>query len=134
MLSAISCSLFPLISRIHSRLISDWRRTISFRFFDTRFPRSPLRNLCSLVTPAVFSLVFAASYITYCKGLISLELAESRILPVAPADTRIMTPLISFRAVQQRTLLAARSFKMCLKCIPESIFLFNCSIYHKKLN
>ena len=33
--SAIPCSLSPLISRIHSRLISDWRRTVSSKFFDT---------------------------------------------------------------------------------------------------
>ena len=33
--SAISCSLSPLISRIHSSLFSDWRRTISSKFFDT---------------------------------------------------------------------------------------------------
>ena len=33
--SAISCSLSPLISRIHSCLISDWRRTVSSKFFDT---------------------------------------------------------------------------------------------------
>ena len=36
--SAIPCSLFPLISRIHSRLISDWRRTVSSKFFDTQVP------------------------------------------------------------------------------------------------
>ena len=36
--SAIFCSLSPLISRIHSRLISDWRRTVSFQFFDTQVP------------------------------------------------------------------------------------------------
>ena len=35
-LSAIPCSLSPLISRIHSRLISDWRRTVSSKFFDTQ--------------------------------------------------------------------------------------------------
>ena len=34
--SAIPCSLSPLLSRIHSRLISDWRRTISSKFFDTQ--------------------------------------------------------------------------------------------------
>ena len=34
--SAIPCSLSPLISRIHSRLISDWRRTVSSKFFDTQ--------------------------------------------------------------------------------------------------
>ena len=33
--SAIPCSL-SLISRIHSRLISDWRRTVSSKFFDTQ--------------------------------------------------------------------------------------------------
>ena len=36
--SAIPCSLSPLISRIHSRLILDWRRTISSKFFDTQVP------------------------------------------------------------------------------------------------
>ena len=33
--SAIPCSLSPLTSRIHSRLISDWGRTVSSKFFDT---------------------------------------------------------------------------------------------------
>ena len=33
--SAIPCSLPPLISRIHSCLFSDWRRTVSSKFFDT---------------------------------------------------------------------------------------------------
>ena len=36
--SAIPCSLSPLTSRIHSRLISDWRRTVSSKFFDTQAP------------------------------------------------------------------------------------------------
>ena len=36
--SAIPCSLSPLTSRIHSRLISDWRRTVSSKFFDTQVP------------------------------------------------------------------------------------------------
>ena len=36
--SAIPCSLSPLISRINSRLISDWRRTVSSKFFDTQVP------------------------------------------------------------------------------------------------
>ena len=36
--SAIPCSLSSLISRIHSRLISDWRRTVSLKFFDTQVP------------------------------------------------------------------------------------------------
>ena len=36
--SAIPCSLSPLISRIHSCLISDWRRTVSLKYFDTQVP------------------------------------------------------------------------------------------------
>ena len=35
---AISCSLSSLISRIHFRLISDWRRTVSSKFFDIQVP------------------------------------------------------------------------------------------------
>ena len=34
--SAIPCRLSPLISRIHSCLFSDWRRTVSSKFFDTQ--------------------------------------------------------------------------------------------------
>ena len=34
--SAIPCSLSPLISHIQSSLISDWRRTVSSKFFDTQ--------------------------------------------------------------------------------------------------
>ena len=37
-LSAIPCSLSPLISRVHSFLFSDWRRTVSSKFFDTQVP------------------------------------------------------------------------------------------------
>ena len=33
---AIPCSLSPLTSHIHSRLISDWRRTVSSKFFDAQ--------------------------------------------------------------------------------------------------
>ena len=36
--SATPCSLSPLTCRIHSRLILDWRRTVSSKFFDTQVP------------------------------------------------------------------------------------------------
>ena len=58
---------------------------------------------------AVSSLVFAATDTAFFKVLISLRLAESRILPAAPVDTRHRTPLISFCTVQLRTLCAAHS-------------------------
>ena len=36
--SAIPCSLSPLISCIHSCLFSDWRHTVSLKYFDTQVP------------------------------------------------------------------------------------------------
>ena len=36
--STIPCSLSPLTCRIHSCFISDWRRTVSSKFFDTQVP------------------------------------------------------------------------------------------------
>ena len=36
--SAIPCSLSPLISRIHSCLFSDWRRTVSSKIFEIQVP------------------------------------------------------------------------------------------------
>ena len=35
---AISCSLSPLTFRIHSRLLSNWRHTVSSKYFDTQVP------------------------------------------------------------------------------------------------
>ena len=34
--SAIPCSLSPLTSRIHSFLFSNWRRTVSLKFYNTQ--------------------------------------------------------------------------------------------------
>ena len=59
--SAIPRHLSPHISRIHSCLLSDWRRTVLSKFLTHRFPQSPPRNLCSVVMFAVFSLVFTAT-------------------------------------------------------------------------
>ena len=43
--SAIPCSLSPLISRIHSRLFSDWRRTVSSKYFDPQVPSISIEEL-----------------------------------------------------------------------------------------
>ena len=43
--TAIPCSLSPLIARIHSRLILDWRRTVSSKFFDTQVPSISTKEL-----------------------------------------------------------------------------------------
>ena len=107
--SAILCSLSPLISRIHFCLFSDWRRTVSSKFFDTQVPSIFTEEL---VLPRHARCVLSR---LRCNGhslllvVISLGLAESRILRAAPADTRPRTSLISFCTVQLRTLCAAHS-------------------------
>ena len=46
--SAIPCSLSPLISRIHSPLFLDWKRTVSSKFFDTQVPSISTEELVFL--------------------------------------------------------------------------------------
>ena len=60
--SAIPYSLSPLISRIHSRLISDWRRTVSPKYFDTQVPSISTEEL---VLPRHARCVL---YRLYCNG------------------------------------------------------------------
>ena len=43
--SAIPCRLSPLVTHIHSRLISDWRRTVSSKFFDIQVPSISTKEL-----------------------------------------------------------------------------------------
>ena len=43
--SAIPCSLFPFISRIHFCLFSDWRRTVPLKLFDTQVPSISTEHL-----------------------------------------------------------------------------------------
>ena len=43
--SAIPCSLSPLIYPIHSSLFSDWRRTVSSKFFNTQAPSISTKEL-----------------------------------------------------------------------------------------
>ena len=46
--SAITCSLSPLIYRIYSSLFSDWRHTVSSKFFDTQIPSISTEELVLL--------------------------------------------------------------------------------------
>ena len=57
--SAIPCSLSLFISHVHSSLFSDWRGTVSSKFFDTQAPSIFTKKL-------VPSLVFAATDTTNC--------------------------------------------------------------------
>ena len=81
-----------------------------------RFPRFPLRNLCSLVMLAVSSLVFAAMDTAFFYILTSLGLAELRTLLAAPVGTRPRTSLILLCTVQLRTLCAAHSLATLCLC------------------
>ena len=55
--SAIPCSLSPSISRIHFCLFSDWRRTVSSKFFDTQVPSISTEEL---VLPRPARCVFSS--------------------------------------------------------------------------
>ena len=105
-----------LLSLVSTLVLSRTGGVLSHRNSLThKFPRFPPRNLCSLVMLAVSSLVYAPTDTAFYKVLISLGLAESRILLAAPVDTRPRTPLISFCTVQLRTLCAAHSLAtLCL--------------------
>ena len=105
-----------IVSLLLSLVLSRTGGVLSHRSFLThRFPRFPLRNLCSRVMLAVSSLVFAATDTAFFQVLIFLELAELRIFPAAPVDTRPRTPLISFCTIQLRTVCAAHSLAtLCL--------------------
>ena len=61
--STIPCSLYPLISRIHSCLISDRRRTVSSKFFDTQVSSISIEELAlpHHARCVLSSLVFAAT-------------------------------------------------------------------------
>ena len=107
-----------LLLSLVSTFVFSWTGGVLFHrsSLTHRFPQFPLRNLCSLVMLAVFSLVFAAMDTAFFLALIFLGLAESRIVHAAPIDTRPRTPLISFCTVQLRTLSAAHSFATLCLC------------------
>ena len=107
---AIHCSLSPLLSCIHSCLLLDWRHTVSLKFLDTQIH---LISTEKLVLPrhacCVLSCLCCNENTAFFWVLISLGLAESKILPAAPVYTRLRTPLISFCTVQLWTLCTAHS-------------------------
>ena len=108
--SPIPCSLSLLLSLASTLVLSRTGGVLShLNSLTHRFPRFPPRNLCFLVMLTVSSLVHAATDTAVCKVLISLGLAELKILHAAPADTRPRTSLISFCTVQLRTLCATHS-------------------------
>ena len=67
---AISRSLFPLISCIHSSFFSDWRRTVSSKFFDTQVPSITTEELvlphhaCCVLFRLRFNSLLLISYLS----------------------------------------------------------------------
>ena len=94
--------LFPIVFAVVSRAGG----VLSYLNSSThRYSWWPLRNLCSLVTLAVFSLVFAATNTAFSfLHSYSLGLAESRIFHAAPSVVQSWPPPISFCTVHPRNL------------------------------
>ena len=84
--SSISYSLFFLISRIHFSLMSDWRRTVSSKIFDTQVPSISTEQL--VLARHVFCVLSRLRYNEQSRLLnyiVSLELTRLTILHAAPA-------------------------------------------------
>ena len=70
MSSAIPCSLFPLISCIHSSFFSDWRRTVLSKFFDIQVPLISTEELvlphhaCCVLFHLCFNSLLLSSYLS----------------------------------------------------------------------
>ena len=95
--SAMPCSLFSLISRIHSCLFSDWRRTISRKFFDTQVPLISTEELVPLCLRCNGHSLLLSSYLSKIGRIEN---------PSCSACGHLLVP---FCTVQLRTLCAARS-------------------------
>ena len=112
---AISCSLSPLISRIHSSLFSDWRHTVSSKFFDTQVPSISTEKL---VLPRHARCVLSRLRFNRHSFLLGSYLSRVGRMENSSGSTcghSPKTPLISFCTVQLRTLSAACSLAtLCL--------------------
>ena len=75
--SAITCGLSSLISRIHFSLFSDWKRTVSSKFFDTQVISISTEEL--VLSRCVLSRLRCNGH-SLLLNLISLGLEESKIL------------------------------------------------------
>ena len=66
MFSVIPCSLSPSVSRIHSSLFSDWRRTVSSKFFNTQVASISTEKLVLPRHARCNLLVSASTDTAYC--------------------------------------------------------------------
>ena len=104
--SAIPCSLSPLISRTHSSLFSDWRRTVSSKFFDTQVSSISTEDL---VLPRHARCVFSCNGHSLLLGSYLPRIGRIENPSCIASGHSFSTPPISFCTVQLRTLCAAHS-------------------------
>ena len=71
--SATPCNLSPLLSRIHSSLFSDWRHTVSSKFFNTQ---ASLISTEELVLPCHASCVLSRLHCNEHSLLLSFYLSR----------------------------------------------------------
>ena len=101
--SAIPCSLSRHISCIHSCLLSDWRRTVSSKYFDTQVS---LISIDELVLPRHARCVLSC---LRCNGRRLLlgsylsRIGRTEYPSCSACGTRPRTHLISFCTVQLQT-------------------------------
>ena len=113
--SAIPCSLSSLISRIHSCLFSDWKHTVTSKFFDTQVPSISTEGLVLLRhVRCVLSRLRCNGHSLLLSSYLS-RIGRIKNPSCSACDTRPRTPLISFCTDQPRTLCIARSLAIfCL--------------------
>ena len=126
--SAVPCNLSLILSLVPTLLFSRTGYVLSHRNSSThRLPRFPPRNLCSLVTVVVFSLVFAATDTASVK-LLSLKDWQNRGSFLQHLWT-LVPGYLSFCTVQLRTICAARSsVTLCLSLRPLIQALGSCPV------
>ena len=110
--SAIPC--IPLLFCIHSYLFSDWKRTVSSKFFDTQAPSISTEEL---VLPRHARCVLSRPC---CNGH-SLLLSSLSLQDWQNRESflqHLWTPLISFCTVQLRTLCDACSLGLFVPVRP----------------
>ena len=107
--SAIPCSLSSFISRIHSGLFLNWRRTVSYKFFNTQIRSVSTEEL-------VFSRhTRSAFFCLRCSGNSSLlscyltKIGRIENPTCSYCNIRPRMPFISFCTVPLRTLCTAYS-------------------------
>ena len=109
--SVIPCSLSPLISRIHSCLFSDWRRTVLSKFFDTQVPSISSEELVLLRhARCVFSRLRCNKRSFLLSSYLSrIGRIENPFYSPCGHSYQGTYTIISLCTVQPRTLCTARS-------------------------